>query len=112
MACRSGGWICRRARSPMAYTSNARRCSDLAGQADYRLIHQLFLDETAVALVLINPQKDDPFAEVGDWLKALRAALGAKDPQRDAARILIAARTDVGGIKVSRQKIDRFLQEH
>jgi GTPase SAR1 family protein/RNase P subunit RPR2/Fe2+ or Zn2+ uptake regulation protein len=85
---------------------------DLAGQADYRLIHQLFLDETAVALVLINPQKDDPFAEVGDWLKALRAALGAKDPQRDAARILIAARTDVGGIKVSRQKIDRFLQEH
>jgi len=85
---------------------------DLAGQEDYRLIHQLFLGETAMALVLINPQKDDPFAEVGDWLKALRAALGSKDPKRDAARILIAARTDVGGIKVGQQKIDRFLQEH
>jgi GTPase SAR1 family protein/DNA-directed RNA polymerase subunit RPC12/RpoP len=85
---------------------------DLAGQEDYRLIHQLFLDETAMALVLINPQKDDPFAEVGDWLKAVRAAVGAKDPQRDAARILIAARSDVGGIKVGQQKIDRFLQEH
>jgi GTPase SAR1 family protein/RNase P subunit RPR2 len=85
---------------------------DLAGQEDYRLIHQLFLDETAMALVLINPQKDDPFAEVGDWLKALRSALGAKDPRRDAARILIAARADVGGIRVGRQKIDRFLQEH
>jgi GTPase SAR1 family protein/DNA-directed RNA polymerase subunit RPC12/RpoP len=85
---------------------------DLAGQEDYRLIHQLFLDETAMALVLINPQKDDPFAEVGDWVKAVRAALGAKDPQRDAARVLIASRADVGGIRVGRQKVDRFLQEH
>ena len=56
---------------------------DLAGQEDYRLIHQLFLDETAVALVLINPQKDDPFAEVGDWLKAVRC--GARD-QRPTTR--------------------------
>jgi hypothetical protein len=44
---------------------------DLAGQEDYRLIHHLFLDPTALALLLINPQKDDPFAEAGDWLKAL-----------------------------------------
>jgi RNase P subunit RPR2 len=76
------------------------------------LIHQLFLDETAMALVLINPQKDDPFAEVGDWVKAVCAAVGSKDPKRVAARILIAARSDVGGMKVGRQKIDRFLQEH
>ena len=44
---------------------------DLAGQEDYRLIHRLFLEETALALLLINPQKDDPFAEAGDWLKSL-----------------------------------------
>src|SRR5205807_10508052 len=48
---------------------------DLAGQEDYRLIHQLFLDETALVLMLMNPQKDDPFAEVVDWLKALCAAV-------------------------------------
>ena len=47
---------------------------DLAGQEDHRLIHQLFLGETALALLLINPQKDDPFAEAGDWLKALKTA--------------------------------------
>jgi WD40 repeat protein len=41
---------------------------DLAGQEDYRLIHQLFLEETALALLLINPQKEDPFLEAGDWL--------------------------------------------
>jgi GTPase SAR1 family protein/RNase P subunit RPR2 len=95
-----------------AYLEREALLWDLAGQEDYRLIHQLFLDETAMALVLINPQKDDPFAEVGDWLKAVHAALGTKDPQRDAARILIAARSDVGGIKVGQQKIDRFLEEN
>ncbi len=80
---------------------------DLAGQEDYRLIHQLFLDETALALMLVNPQKDDPFAEVGDWQKALSAAV-----PRDVAKLLIAARVDVGGVRVSRKKIDRFLEKH
>ena len=51
---------------------------DLAGQEDYRLIHRLFLDETALALLLINPQKDDPFAEAGDWLKALDTAAATR----------------------------------
>lgn len=83
---------------------------DLAGQEDYRLIHQLFLDETALALMLINPQKDDPFAEAGDWLEALRAAVTRGD--RAVAKLLIAARVDVGTVRVSRKKIDRFLEEH
>jgi WD40 repeat protein len=64
---------------------------DLAGQEDYRIIHQLFLDETTLAMMLINPQKDDPFAEVGDWLKALKAAVAAKDARRDVTKLLIAA---------------------
>ncbi len=83
---------------------------DLAGQEDYRLIHQLFLDETALALMLVNPQKDDPFAEVGDWEKALAAAVTRGG--RDVAKLLIAARVDVGTARVSRKKIDRFLKEH
>lgn len=83
---------------------------DLAGQEDYRLIHPLFLDETALALLLINPQKDDPFAEAGDWLKALDTAtnLAAK---RKAERLLIFSQVDVGGMKVSNAKIERFMQE-
>ncbi|MCP3994260.1 MAG: DUF4365 domain-containing protein [bacterium] len=84
---------------------------DLAGQEDYRLIHQLFLDETALALVLMNPQKEDPFAEVVDWLKALNAAAPA-NAQRQAIKLLISARTDVGAVKVSQKKIDRFLKKH
>jgi small GTP-binding protein len=84
---------------------------DLAGQEDYRLIHQLFLDETSLALVLFNPQKNDPFAEVVDWLKAL-AAVSAKDKPGRPVKLLVAARTDVGSITVSQKKIDRFLEQH
>lgn len=85
---------------------------DLAGQEDYRLIHRLFLDETALALLLINPQKDDPFAEAGDWLKALATAARNNAAKREAARLLIFSQTDVGGMKVSNAKIERFIQEY
>ena len=85
---------------------------DLAGQDDYRLIHQLFLEETALALLLINPQKDDPFAEARDWLKALNAAIANRHEQRGPAKLLIPTRLDVGGMKVSESKINYFLKEH
>ena len=82
---------------------------DLAGQEDYRLIHQLFLDETALALLLFDPQHHDPFAEVGAWLKVLRNTIPA-DKGREVAQILVAARIDRGNVKVSQKKIDRFLE--
>jgi GTPase SAR1 family protein/DNA-directed RNA polymerase subunit RPC12/RpoP len=79
---------------------------DLAGQEDYRLIHRLFLEETALALLLINPQKDDPFAEAGDWLKALETTA-----ERHVPRLLIFSQIDVGGMKVSNAKIERFIEQ-
>ncbi|NTW53848.1 MAG: TIR domain-containing protein [Chlorobaculum sp.] len=85
---------------------------DLAGQEDYRLIHRLFLDETALALLLINPQKDDPFAEAGDWLKALDTAADNHEAKRAAEKLLLFSQIDVGGMKVGNAKIDRFIQEH
>lgn len=84
---------------------------DLAGQEDYRLIHRLFLDETALALLLINPQKDDPFAEAGDWLKALDTATN-QVAKGKAERLLVFSQIDVGGMKISDAKIERFAQEH
>lgn len=80
---------------------------DLAGQEDYRLIHQLFLEETALALLLFNPQADDPFSDVLIWLKTLRKAVA-----RDMEKLLVAARIDVGNVKISQKKIDRFVEEH
>jgi len=85
---------------------------DLAGQEDYRLIHQLFLDETALALMLFNPQKEDPFVEVSEWVKVMQVVSCKMTKGRQLAKLLIAARTDVGHIKISQKKIDRFLTEH
>lgn len=85
---------------------------DLAGQEDYRLIHRLFLNETALALLLINPQKDDPFAEAGDWLKSLDTAAGLQESKRETARLLVFSQIDVGGMKLGDTKIERFAQEH
>jgi GTPase SAR1 family protein len=85
---------------------------DLAGQEDYRLIHQLFLEETALALLFINPQKDDPFAEAGDWLKALKTAANNPEAKRDVARLLIFSQIDVGSMKVGNAKIERFREQY
>jgi WD40 repeat protein len=85
---------------------------DLAGQEDYRLIHRLFLDETALALLLINPQKNDPFAEAGDWLKALETAASQHASGRSVPRLLLFSQVDVGGMKVSNAKIEQFREQH
>ncbi len=85
---------------------------DLAGQENYRLIHQLFLEETALALLLINPQKDDPFYEAGDWLKSLETAAGNQESKRKSARLLIFSQSDVGGMKLGSAKIERFCEQH
>ncbi len=82
---------------------------DLAGQEDYRLIHRLFLDETALALLLVNPQKDDPFADAGDWLKSLD---GTQGNQAAIPRLLVFSQVDVGGMKIGNTKIDHFRNRH
>ncbi|MBV9659250.1 MAG: DUF4365 domain-containing protein [Verrucomicrobia bacterium] len=84
---------------------------DLAGQEDYRLIHQLFLEQTALVLMLVNPQNPDPFVDVGAWLKALKTA-NDSEAKREAARLLIFSQTDVGGMKLGNAKIDRFREQH
>ena len=85
---------------------------DLAGQEDYRLIHRLFLEETALALLLINPQKDDPFAEAGDWLKALDTAAANHASRRSVPRLLVFSQIDVGGMKIGNAKIERFRKDN
>ncbi|HVT12839.1 MAG TPA: TIR domain-containing protein [Fimbriimonadaceae bacterium] len=85
---------------------------DLAGQEDYRLIHSLFLQETALALLLINPQNANPFRETGDWLKMLKCATHEQDHRREANRLLILSQVDVGGPKVSDAKLSQFCREN
>jgi small GTP-binding protein len=85
---------------------------DLAGQEDYRLIHRLFLEETALALLVINSQKDDPFAEAGDWLKALETTASNQESHRRVPRLLVFSQIDAGEMKISNAKIERFREEY
>ena len=48
---------------------------DLAGQPGYRLIHQLHLNEVAVALIVFDSRSEtDPFSGVKYWARALAQA--------------------------------------
>ncbi len=86
---------------------------DLAGQAGYRLILQLSLNEVAVALVLFDARSEtDPFAGVHHWDRALRTA--ARAQQGSGIRMkkfLVAARTDRGGPPVSKPRIEALTKE-
>lgn len=81
---------------------------DLAGQPGYRLVHQLNLNEVAVALVVFDGRSEtDPFAGVRHWDRALRQA---RQAQGDAAvplvKFLVAARADRGGVGVSAARVE------
>ena len=77
---------------------------DFAGQADYRLIHQLYMDGTDLALLVFDPQKDNPFEGLAQWDHDLtRAAAG-----RPFVKRLVAGRCDRGGLRVSHGQVEEF----
>ena len=56
---------------------------DLAGQPGYRLIHQLHLNEVAVALIVFDSRSEtDPFSGVKYWVRALAQARRSRGPPR------------------------------
>lgn len=86
---------------------------DLAGQPGYRIIHQLYLNEVAVALIVFDARNEmDPFAGVKYWNRALRTAKSldsmANGPTK---KFLVAARVDRGGIGVSRERLENLINE-
>jgi small GTP-binding protein len=86
---------------------------DLAGQPDYRLIHQLHLTEVAVALVVFDSRSQtDPFAGVRHWDKALQQAQRVQgNAEWPVKKFLVAARADVGRVGVSAARIEALKEE-
>jgi WD40 repeat protein len=80
---------------------------DLAGQPGYRLLHQLHLPDVAVAVVVFDARNEvDPLSGVRHWARALsQASRQAKRDQGAITRILVAARLDRGGAKVSDEEL-------
>ena len=78
---------------------------DFGGQADQRLVHQLFMDRAALILLLFDADQDDVLPGLRDWLAALRRCLTTPIPQ-----MLVAGRVDAG-FKASRGKLQDFAKE-
>jgi hypothetical protein len=81
---------------------------DMGGQEEYRLVHQLFLRDTTVALVLFDPTRGlTAFKEVETWNKYLEKQLG----DRLAKKLLVGAKIDEPVDTIDLQAVDRFKQE-
>lgn len=74
---------------------------DLAGQPDYRLTHQLFMEQTSLALLVFDPQDPKLFDTVGYWQSALRKVARAGD----VGGILVAARCDRPGLRLTMDEV-------
>lgn len=79
---------------------------DFGGQADQRLIHQLYFDETAAAVLVFDGQKEDTFETLGQWDRDITRA-----SRRKFSKLLVAGRVDAGGLRVSRAQIETFARE-
>jgi WD40 repeat protein/GTPase SAR1 family protein/predicted MPP superfamily phosphohydrolase len=78
---------------------------DLAGQPEYRLTHQLFLDDMDVALLLFDcSDPNDPFRGVHYWAKVL-----TKQAPAHAKKYLVSARCDVSPVTVHRREINQIV---
>jgi small GTP-binding protein len=79
---------------------------DFGGQADQRLIHQLYMDETALAVLVFDGQKEDLFETLGQWDRDLTRA-----SSKEFTKLLVAGRVDAGGLRVSRSRVEEFAKE-
>jgi small GTP-binding protein len=81
---------------------------DMGGQEEYRLVHQLFLHDTAVALVLLDPTRGvTAFKEVETWNKYLEKQLRG----RAAVKLLVGTKVDQPVATIDRPALDRLCRD-
>lgn len=81
---------------------------DFGGQDEYQLVHQMFLQDTTLALVLIDPTRGRAaLDEARDWNKRLEKQLG-KDR---AVKLLIGAKVDKKRDLIDQNSIDALCEE-
>ncbi|MBI4319076.1 MAG: hypothetical protein HY675_11355 [Chloroflexi bacterium] len=81
---------------------------DFAGQPDYHIIHQLFLNDTNAALLLFDSSDPlDKFRGISYWAKVLKTQAPA-----EALKYLVLARCDEQRVTLAQREINRILGEH
>jgi len=86
---------------------------DLAGQPGYRLVHQLHLNEVAVALIVFDSRSEtDPFTGVKYWARALAQARRLEGSAAVPLKAyLVAARADRFGVGVSAGRVRAIVDQ-
>jgi GTPase SAR1 family protein len=92
---------------------------DLAGQEHYRLIHQLYLHEASLALIVFNAFSDiDPLAGVNYWAHVLKLAQLTRttstpfgNPTSSVKSFLVATHVDLSETKANYHLIDEIARE-
>lgn len=79
---------------------------DMGGQSEYRLIHQLFLRDTAVALMLLEPRRGQAaLDEIEGWCKRFEAQAGG---QRPVQKLLVGTKVDDDASPIDRPALDEL----
>lgn len=80
---------------------------DFGGQADQRLIHQLYMDDTALAVLVFDAQKTNVFESLMQWDRDLM-----RSTDKPLVKLLAAGRIDASPVRVSRQDVQDYVAEH
>lgn len=81
---------------------------DMGGQDEYRLIHQMFLHDTTLALVLLDPTRgESAFREVESWNKSLEKQLRG----RKAVKLLVGSKVDSPSEMIDRKGLEKLRKD-
>lgn len=80
---------------------------DFGGQADQRLIHQLYMDETSLVVHIFDGQKAEVFDSLKQWDNDLRRA-----SHSEFVKLLVAGRVDASPLRITRANLEAFCREH
>ncbi|MBN8461978.1 MAG: GTP-binding protein, partial [Dechloromonas sp.] len=79
---------------------------DLGGQDHYQLVHQLFLHDTTLALILVDPTRgSEALDDALRWSQALERHM-----PNPAAKLLVGSRQDEESPLVDRRRIKEFVE--
>lgn len=81
---------------------------DMGGQDEYRLVHQMFLHDTTIALVLFDPTRGkSAFDDVEAWNAGLEKQLRG----RQAIKMLVGTKLDEPSTLVDKASVERLVKE-
>ena len=76
---------------------------DFGGQHDQRLVHQLFMDDTALAVLVFDGQRDGVVDTLRQWNRDISRASRA-----GCRKVLVAGRVDAGAPRLPREDLQAF----